>query len=118
MRHGGQLAGAAARGRLRSTWREASAVAEREVIDDPHYTTPIYHKAEAAHIIAVPAQTFRNWAVGYARKRLDGSQVVSAPIVPTLEPVRPRGSAFPLSVLPRRTRESSSRNTGVSMSLS
>jgi hypothetical protein len=43
-------------------------VAEGDVIDDPHYTTPLYHKAEAAHIIAVPAQTFRNWAVGYARK--------------------------------------------------
>jgi hypothetical protein len=36
-------------------------VAERSgIIDDAHYTTPIYHKAEAAHIIAVPAQTFRN----------------------------------------------------------
>jgi hypothetical protein len=55
-------------------------MAEGRVIDDPHYTTPIYHKAEAAHIIAVPAQTFRNWSVGYVRKRLDGSQVVSAPI--------------------------------------
>lgn len=64
-------------------------------IDDPHYTTPIYHKTEAAHIIAVPAQTFRNWAVGYARKRLDGSHVVSAPIVTTLEPTRPQGVSVP-----------------------
>jgi hypothetical protein len=70
-------------------------VAEREVIDDPHYTTPLYRKAEAAHIIAVPAQTFRNWAVGYACKRLDGSQVLSAPIVTTLEPARPRGVSVP-----------------------
>ena len=71
-------------------------MAERSgVIDDPHYTTPIYHKAEAAHIIAVPAQTFRNWSVGYAYKRLDGSQVVSAPIVTTLEPVRPHGVSVP-----------------------
>jgi hypothetical protein len=59
------------------------------VIDDPRYTTPLYHKAEAAHIIAVPAQTFRDWAVGYAHKRLDGSLLVSAPIVTTLEPARP-----------------------------
>ena len=65
------------------------------VVDDPHYTTPLYHKAEAAHIIAVPAQTFRDWAVGYARKRLDGSQVVSAPIVTTLEPSRPQGVSVP-----------------------
>jgi uncharacterized protein (DUF433 family) len=70
-------------------------MAERRVIDDPHYTTPIYHKAEAAQIIAVPAQTFRDWAVGYARKRLDGSQVVSAPIVTTLDPARPRGVTVP-----------------------
>ena len=65
------------------------------VIDDPHYTTPLYRKAEAAHIVAVPSQTFRNWAVGYVRKRLDGSQVVSAPIVTTLEPARPRGASVP-----------------------
>lgn len=68
---------------------------ERSVIDDPHYSTPIYHKAEAARIIAVPAQTFRDWAVGYARKRLDGSQVVSAPIITTLEPPRPQGVSVP-----------------------
>jgi hypothetical protein len=63
-------------------------VAGSAVIDDPHYTTPLYHKTEAAHIIAVPAQTFRDWAVGYARKRLHGSHVVSAPIVTTAS--RPR----------------------------
>jgi uncharacterized protein (DUF433 family) len=70
-------------------------MAERAVIDDPHYITPLYHKTEAAHIIAVPAQTFRDWAVGYARKRLDGSQVVSAPIVTTLDPLRPHGVSVP-----------------------
>src|SRR6266568_4089944 len=89
------LASVAAPGRLRSTWRKVSVVAGRGVIDDPHYTTPLYRKAEAARIIAVPAQTFRDWAVGYARKRLDGSQVVSAPIVTTLEPARPRGVSVP-----------------------
>lgn len=68
---------------------------EHGVIDDPHYTTPLYRKAEAARIITVPAQTFRDWAVGYARKRLDGSEVVSAPIVTTLDPVRPRGVSVP-----------------------
>lgn len=68
---------------------------EYGVIDDPHYTAPLYYKAEAAHIIDVPAQTFRDWALGYARKRLDGSQVVSAPIVTTLDPVRPQGVSVP-----------------------
>jgi uncharacterized protein (DUF433 family) len=71
-------------------------VTERgDVIHDPHYTAPIYHKTEAAHIIAVPAQTFRNWSVGYAYKRLDGSQVVSAPVVTTLQPARPHGVSVP-----------------------
>ena len=59
-----------------------------DVVHDPHYSTPTYHKTEAAHIIAVPAQTFRNWSVGYAYKRLDGSQVVSAPVVTTQAPAR------------------------------
>ncbi|WP_216896604.1 DUF433 domain-containing protein [Nocardia alni] len=65
------------------------------VVNDPHYTAPIYHKSEAAHIIDVPAQTFRNWSVGYAYKRLDGSQVASPPIVTTLEPPHPRGRSVP-----------------------
>src|ERR1700683_2872030 len=71
------------------------AVTGRAVINNPPYKTPLYHKAEPAHIIAVPAQTFRDWAVGYARKRLDGSHVVSAPIVTTLEPARPQGVSVP-----------------------
>jgi uncharacterized protein (DUF433 family) len=74
---------------------KGGAVAGSTVIDDPHYTTPLYHKTEAAHIIAVPSQTFRDWAVGYAYKRLDGSQVVSAPIVTTLEATRPQGASVP-----------------------
>jgi Putative DNA-binding HTH domain len=56
------------------------------VIRDVHYITPLYRKAEAARIIAVPTTTFRNWAVGYAYKRLDGPEVVSQPIVTTARP--------------------------------
>jgi uncharacterized protein (DUF433 family) len=69
--------------------------ASDDVIHDSHYSAPIYYKAEAAHIIALPAQTFRNWSVGYAYKRLDGSQVVSAPIITTVPPARPRGVTVP-----------------------
>ena len=29
---------------------------------DPHYTLPLYRKAEAARIIRVPANTLHNWA--------------------------------------------------------
>jgi uncharacterized protein (DUF433 family) len=66
-----------------------------DVIRDPHYIQPIYHKTEAAHIINVPHQTFRNWSIGYAYKRLDGSEVASAPIVTTLQPTRKQGLSVP-----------------------
>lgn len=33
-------------------------------LNDPHYTVPLYRKAEAARIIRVPASTLRNWAGG------------------------------------------------------
>lgn len=64
-------------------------------MDDPHYTTPLYRKSDAARIVDVPVQTFRNWSVGYLYKRLDGSQVASEPIVTTLEPNRPQGASVP-----------------------
>jgi hypothetical protein len=35
-------------------------------LTDPHYTIPLYRKAEAAHIIRVPPSTLRNWAGGPA----------------------------------------------------
>ncbi|HEX6470845.1 MAG TPA: DUF433 domain-containing protein [Streptosporangiaceae bacterium] len=66
-----------------------------DVIRDTHYITPLYRKAEAARIIAVPATTFRNWSVGYAYKRLDGSEVVSQPIVTTAQPATPHGLSVP-----------------------
>jgi uncharacterized protein (DUF433 family) len=85
------------------------------VIDDPHYTTPLYHKTEAARIIAVPSQTFRDWAVGYAYKRLDGSQVVSAPIVTTLEAARPQGASVPFVGLAEAYIVAAFKNAGVPM---
>lgn len=62
-------------------------MSEHGVIDDPHYTTPLDHKAEAAHS-SRPSGT---WAAGYARKRFDGSQLISAAMVTTLDPVWRRG---------------------------
>jgi uncharacterized protein (DUF433 family) len=32
-------------------------------LDDPHYTVPLYQKAEAARIIRVPRGTLRDWAI-------------------------------------------------------
>lgn len=66
-----------------------------DVIRDAHYITPLYRKAEAARLIAVPPSTFRNWAIGYAFKRLDGSEVVSQPIITTIQPTTPQGLSVP-----------------------
>lgn len=70
-------------------------MSSRGCIDDPRYTTPIYRKKEAAHLIEVPPQTFRNWSMGYAYKRLDGSHLTSEPIVTTLPPSQPYGPSVP-----------------------
>jgi uncharacterized protein (DUF433 family) len=76
--------------------REVTAVVEADnVTRDVHYITPLYRKAEAARLIAVHPSTFRNWAVGYAYKRLDGSQVVSQPIVTTAQAASLQGPSVP-----------------------
>lgn len=66
-----------------------------DVLEDPHYTLPLYRKTEAAEIIDVPAQTFRNWSMGYAYKRIDGTQVTSDPIVTTSQPSRLMAPSVP-----------------------
>jgi len=45
-------------------------------LTDPHYTVPLYQKAEAARIIRVPANTLRNWA-GPPRQRISKAQSAS-----------------------------------------
>ncbi|MFC4056640.1 DUF433 domain-containing protein [Actinomadura syzygii] len=62
---------------------------------DPHYTRPIYSKAEASRIIAVPQTTFKNWAVGYTYKTLSGDAVSAAPIVTTAEPAGRASPSIP-----------------------
>src|ERR1035438_7167054 len=39
-------------------------------LTDPHYTVPLYKKAEAARIIRVPPNTLRNWASPSATLRI------------------------------------------------
>lgn len=51
-------------------------------LSDPHYTTPLYHKAEAARIIRVPANTLRNWAGPSAFPRTDGRRDQWVIVVP------------------------------------
>jgi hypothetical protein len=86
-----------------------------DVIRDVHYITPLYRKAEAARIIAVPSTTFRNWAVGYAYKRLDGSEVVSQPIVTTARPASLQGLSVPFIGLAEAYIVAAFTKAGVSM---
>jgi uncharacterized protein (DUF433 family) len=51
------------------------------VIEQKPYTTPLYTQAEAASIIGVPANTFRNWAHGYSYKTLGELVAVKEPLV-------------------------------------
>lgn len=53
------------------------------LIRDFRYVTPLYTKGQAADLIGVPRQSFRNWAVGYAYKRMDGVVVAAEPLVTT-----------------------------------
>ncbi|MEU4834918.1 DUF433 domain-containing protein [Streptosporangium sp. NPDC023615] len=53
------------------------------LIGDFRYVTPLYTKGQAADLIGVPRQSFRNWAVGYAYKRMDGVAVAAEPLVTT-----------------------------------
>lgn len=77
------------------TGRRGVRAVSGSVLDDPHYTLPIYHKAEAAKIVSVPPSTFRNWALGYTYKTLDGSASSSEPIVTTTEPRSKAGPTVP-----------------------
>ncbi|MEU1877853.1 DUF433 domain-containing protein [Streptosporangium sp. NPDC020072] len=53
------------------------------LINDFRYVTPIYSKVQAADLIGVPRQTFRNWAVGYAYKRINAPIMVAEAMVTT-----------------------------------
>jgi len=55
------------------------------VLKNEIYTTPLYSQAEAAWIVGVPANTFRNWAHGYAYKTIDEKIVSKEPLI-TLAP--------------------------------
>lgn len=59
------------------------------VLENEVYTTPLYSQAEAAWIVGVPANTFRNWAHGYAYKTTT-EQIVSKDPLITLAPVHNR----------------------------
>lgn len=51
------------------------------VLENEVFTTPLYSQAEAAWIVGVPANTFRNWAHGYAYKTTTEKVVAQDPLV-------------------------------------
>ncbi len=52
------------------------------------FTVPLYTQLEAARLVGVPANTFRNWSRGYEYKTLAGVERTSPPIVTTTGPGR------------------------------
>jgi uncharacterized protein (DUF433 family) len=59
---------------------------------DRYLMTPLYTIAEAARILAMPASSLRNWAVGYTIKRIDTQEILAEPLV-TTEPHIPGARA-------------------------
>jgi uncharacterized protein (DUF433 family) len=83
---------------------------------DPHYTAPLYKKAEAARIIDVPASTLRNWADG----SVFGSSAPTAGtgrdgLITVVPPATPRGPTIPFIGLTEAYVLASFRGAGVPM---
>lgn len=96
-------------------------------LTDPHYTVPLYGKAEAARIIRVPPNTLRNWAGPAARSAaarvgasVDRNETRSLPIrheglITVAAPRTPRGPTIPFVGLAEAYILSSFRQAGVPM---
>jgi uncharacterized protein (DUF433 family) len=89
----------------RITERDAGDVGRSgRPLDDPHYTVPLYNKAEAARIIKVPRTTLSNWAGDPG----PGLVTVAAPRTP-------RGATIPFVGLTEAYVLASFRQAGVPM---
>jgi uncharacterized protein (DUF433 family) len=97
-------------------------------LNDPHYTVPLYRKAEAARIIRVPSSTLRNWAGGPARSgdvsTLTGRRhtaetvdvwVLREGLITVAESATPRGPTIPFVGLTEAYVLASFRQAGVPM---
>lgn len=73
---------------------------------DPHYTDPLYRKAEAARIIRVPANTLRKWA---------GPGVRHEGLITVTQAPTPRGPTIPFIGLAEAYVLASFRQAGVPM---
>jgi uncharacterized protein (DUF433 family) len=76
----------------------------RALLDDSHYWTALYRKAEAARIIRVPRGTFGDWA-----------NPAAEPLVTTVRPDSPRGATVPFVGLAEAYVLASFRSAGVPM---
>ncbi|GAA1767173.1 DUF433 domain-containing protein [Streptomonospora arabica] len=91
------------------------ATAPARPLDDPRYTTPIYRRSEAAQLVGVRTNTFRNWANGYTIKRPSGRRTVSASLITTDPTVSGRKPSVPFVGVAESYVISAFRAAGVSM---
>jgi hypothetical protein len=100
-------------------------------LNDPHYTIPLYRRAEDARIIRVPPSTLRNWAAGAAfgrdigvrTGRLDNGRVAETAdvlvlhdgLITVAESPTPRGPTIPFVGLAEAYILASFRQAGVPM---
>lgn len=56
--------------------------------DRLRFEVPLYTVADAARIVDVPASTLASWAKGYVRRSAGRADVVGAPVISYVEPVR------------------------------
>ncbi len=82
---------------------------------DPHYTLPLYRKAEAARIIRVPANTLRNWADDSASHHKQVGTIRHPGLITVAQAPTPRGPTIPFIGLAEAYVLASFRQAGVPM---
>lgn len=82
---------------------------------DPHYTLPLYRKAEAARIIRVPANTLRNWADDSASHHKQVGTIQHPGLITVAQAPTPRGPTIPFIGLAEAYVLASFRQAGVPM---
>ncbi|MFD6950338.1 MULTISPECIES: DUF433 domain-containing protein [unclassified Nocardiopsis] len=84
-------------------------------LDDPAYTTPIYHRPEVARLIGIRPNTLRNWAKGYIIKRPGRYDTSSKALITTIPTANGRGPSIPFVGLAESYMLAAFRQAGVPM---
>ncbi len=108
--------------------RRGGSESKLHLLTDPHFTVPLYQKAEAARIIRVPANTLRNWAapahypltwqvVSKSGTSLtqSASPIRHEGLITVAEPRTPRGATIPFVGLTEAYVLAAFRQAGVPM---